>query len=113
MASIHDDAFDAALAVISSNTTVLHICHTEPTQYSEVSGYSLGTKSSPTFTGPATGDTSGRKTTVDAISDGTVSGDGTAAYWALVDGSRLLAAGALSYTGSDEREHLHTDRFRH
>lgn len=98
MASIHDDALDAALNEISNNVTVLHICSSEPANYSEVSTYSLGTKNSPSFTGPLAGDTSGRKITVDAISNGSVSADGTAYYWALVDGSRLLASGALTDT---------------
>lgn len=98
MPMIHDDALDAALNVIQSNTTVLHICDTEPTDYASIS--SLGSKSSPSIGTPENGDTSGRKITVASVSDGSVSADGTAAYWALADASRLLAAGALTSTQS-------------
>jgi type V secretory pathway adhesin AidA len=98
MASIHTDALDAALGVID-DATVLHICSSEPADYAGVSSVSLGT-ATPSFTGPDTGDTSGRKITVDAISDGSVSDTGTAANWALVDGTRLLASGDLSSSQS-------------
>lgn len=98
MASIHADAQDALLNVIASNATVLHICSSEPANYAGVAAVSLGTKTTPTFTGPVAGDVSGRKITVDAITDGSVSADGTASHWAIVDGTRLLAAGALSAT---------------
>jgi hypothetical protein len=98
MASLHIDVLDAALEEISTNATVLHICDSEPANYAAVSGASLGTKSSPSFTGPATGDVSGRKITVDAVTDGSVTSDGTASHFAIVDASRLLAAGSLSAT---------------
>ena len=59
----------------------------------------MGNKATPAFTGPAN-DTSGRKLTVDAITDGAVTGDGTAGWWALTDdsASKLLAAGELNAT---------------
>jgi len=99
MAKIHDDALDACLEVID-DATVLHICSSEPANYAAVSGASLGTKSSPGFTGPADGDASGRKITVDAITDGSVTSTDTATHWALVDGSRLLATDALASSQS-------------
>jgi len=96
MSFIHDDALDAALGVID-DATALHICSAEPSTYAEAtSTYDLGDKSSPSFTGPVNGDTSGRKITVDAITDGSVTATDTATHWALVDGTRLLAAGSLS-----------------
>lgn len=98
MAFIHDNAHDALLNYIKNNATVLHICSTEPTQYSEVATYTLGNKSTPGFTGPAAGDASGRKITVTAISDGSVTADGTAAFWAIVSGTELLAANDLAAT---------------
>ena len=93
-AYINDDAPDAYLDVIATGT-VLHICSSQPADYAAVAGVSLGTKSSPGFTGPANGDVSGRKLTVDAISDGSVTGTGTASHYAIVDGSRLLVTDAL------------------
>jgi hypothetical protein len=94
---IIDAAFDAALNEIKTNATVLHICSSQPADYSAVAGVSLGTKTPPAFTGPAD-HTSGRKITVTAITDGTATGTGTASHYAIVDGSRLLSAQALSAT---------------
>ena len=95
MPLIADSAFDAALAVVQG-ATVLHICSSEPASFAAVDGVSLGTKATPTFTGPAAGDVSGRKVTVDAITDGSVTATGTASHFALVNASVLLAAGALA-----------------
>jgi hypothetical protein len=92
---IHDDALDACLDEIALGT-VMHICSSEPANYAAVAGVSLGTKSTPTFTGPVNGDVSGRKLTVDAISNGSVTSTGTASHFALVDASRLLVAGPLA-----------------
>lgn len=100
MANIHIDALDSALSEISTNTNTLHICSSEPADYAGIAAVSLGTKASPTFSGPTTGDTSGRKITIDSISNGNVTSDGTAGYWVLADtdGSRLLASGSLGST---------------
>lgn len=96
MAYINHDALDAALGVID-DANALYITSAEATTRTEaVTTYALGTKASPGFTGPAAGDVSGRKITVDAITDGTVTGTDTATHWALVDGTRLLATGALT-----------------
>ena len=100
MAFIADANFDAALSRISTNTENLYITSAEATSFAEASStYKLCTKASPAFTGPAD-DTSGRKVTVDAITDGTVNATGTAGYWALTDdsASELLATGALAST---------------
>ena len=97
-ATISNEVFDAALSYISTNTETLYICSQQPTTFLEASStYALGSKASLSFTGPAD-DTSGRKLTVDAISDGSVSADGTAVWIALTDdsGSILLVAQALS-----------------
>jgi hypothetical protein len=99
-ATLHDDVFDAALNVVKNNTENLYICSSMPTTFAEASStYKLGVKATPSFTGPAD-HTSGRKVTVDAITDGTVSGTGTAGYFALTDdsASKLLAAQALNAT---------------
>jgi hypothetical protein len=99
MPYLHDDILDAALQYIEDNVENLYICSAEPTTFAEAnSTYKLGSKATPTITGPANGDTSGRKTTVDAITDGSVTGTGTATHWALTDdsASKLLATGALA-----------------
>jgi hypothetical protein len=100
MAFIGDDVLDAACNEVATGTA-LHICSQEPATYAEASStYTLGNKSSPGFTGPANGDVSGRKIAVDAIADGSVTGTDTATHWAIVDGSALLAAGALDSSQS-------------
>jgi len=105
MAYIHDDILDAAASYISTNTENLYIDDdtAEPTTYTQAqSTYKCGTKASPSFTGPANGDVSGRKITVDAITDGTVDATATAAYWSLTDNSntKLLVVGSLASTQS-------------
>lgn len=87
---IATDIGDAALRV--------DICSAAPTTYAEAtSTYTLGNEQDVTTTGPANGDTSGRKLTVDAITAGDVTGTNTATHWALTDGtSVLIAAGPLA-----------------
>jgi len=99
MGKLGDSVFDAALGEIDNGTT-LTICSSEPANYAGISGVALGSKSSPSFTGPADGTTSGRKITIDAITDGSVTATGTASHWALDDGATLLAAGALDSSQS-------------
>lgn len=94
MAIIGDDVFDAALNEIKTATTLV-ICSAEPSDYAGISAVVLGSKASPSFTGPVDGDASGRKITVDAITDGAVTATGTASHYALHDGASLLAAGSL------------------
>jgi len=100
MVAIVDAVYDAALQYIEDNAGAIHICSQEPTTYTEAtSTYTLGNKATPTITGPVNGDTNGRKTTVDAITDGSVTGTGTASHWALVKTSAttsILATGALT-----------------
>ena len=100
MPFIHDDALDALLADIDDNAEELHICSTEPTNYTEAtSTYSLGQKTSLLITAPADRGGGGRELVIPAITDGAVDVTGTADYWAIVKASatsRLLAAGDLS-----------------
>jgi hypothetical protein len=101
-ATLHDDVFDGALNIVKNNTENLYICSTMPTTFAEASStYKLGVKATPAFTGPAD-DTSGRKLTITAITDGTVSATGTAGFFALTDdsASKLLVAQALNATQS-------------
>jgi len=101
MSLVADRCLDAALQVLTSEVNRLDICSSEPTTYTQAtSTYTLGNKTSPTVGSPADAIPNGRKVTVSAITNGTVTGTGTAGYWALVDtsNSRLLAAGALSAT---------------
>ena len=102
MAYIGSVVLDGALNVIRNTTENLYICNAEPATFAQASStYRLGTRASPAFTGPGPGDVSGRKITVNAITDGAVTVTDTATHWALTDdsGSALLAAGALAGGG--------------
>ena len=99
MALLDNTVFDSGLSVLDTLADILYICDTAPTTYTEASStYALGNKAAPTVGAPADAGGGGRQVTVSAITDGTVTGTGTAAYWALCDESEsaLLAAGDLS-----------------
>jgi len=96
MAYINDLAFDAAISYLITNGNRLHICSQEPTVVGTL--YSLGNKASITLGAAGGGTPSGRKTTVPAITDGTVTGNGTATHWAIINTAAtiLVATGQLS-----------------
>lgn len=103
MASLGDRVFDNGLTVLDTEVDKLYICSTLPTTYTEaITTYALGVKNTPTVSAPADRSGGGREVTVSAITDGSVTGNGTAGYYALVDSAntRLLAAGALSASQS-------------
>ena len=97
MSYLNDEALDGGLDWIIATATTLHICSAEPANFAGIASVELGTKSGLTLTGPANGDTDGRKVTCPAVTDGAVTAADTAAHWALSNGSdTLVAAGALS-----------------
>ena len=97
MAFVNDAVRDAALDYLIGEAATLHICSAEPASYAGIAAVALGSKSGLTLTGPTDGATDGRAATVPAITDGSVTGTGTATHWALSDGTAaLLASGALS-----------------
>ena len=91
---LDNTVYDAALNVVKTTATQLCICSAQPTTYAQAtSTYMLALATgltSGSFTGPATGDVSGRKLTVNAITGTTVTNSGTALYVALCSGSVLL-----------------------
>jgi len=98
MPYLHPDLFDEGLDVVAGSNRVLHICDTEPTTYTEASStYTIGNKSAPTISAP-TNEGTGRKVTISAITDGTVTANDTATHFAIVDTgtSRLLCVQALA-----------------
>ena len=97
MAFISDTVFDNGLTVVDTNGTRLDICSTEPTTYTEAtSTFTLGNDTVNTGA-PTNGATDGRRVIVPAISAGTVTGTGTAGFWALTNGSdTLYATGSLA-----------------
>lgn len=94
----NDLLIDLALQETETSGTRLDICSAEPATYTEAtSTYTLGNKTGCTYTGPADRSPNGRKTTVDAISGGSVTGTGTASHWAM---SKTTATTYLGVTTS-------------
>lgn len=100
MAFIADVVFDSGLSYADTNGTRIDICSSEPTTYGQATtegAVSLGNKTGLNTGAPEAGATDGRRVIVPAITDGTVTTNGTATHWALTDGaSVLIATGALS-----------------
>lgn len=99
MAYLPDAAYDALLNYIQDKAEDLHICSQEPTTLTEATTtYSLGSKTGITMAEPSNRTGGGRECVVSAITDGSVSGNGTATHWAIVKSSataELLATGTL------------------
>jgi predicted metalloprotease with PDZ domain len=104
MAVLADRVLDLGLTVLDTEATAIHICSSEPASFAAVAGVTLGNKTLAAggIGAPAARTPSGRKVTVAAFSDGSVTGTGTASHYAVVDGvnSRLLAASTLSASQS-------------
>lgn len=96
MTFINDEVFDQGLDYADTNGDRLDICSAEPANYAGIAAVSLGNDTVNTGVTEA-GATDGRRVIVPAITAGSVTGTGTAAYWALSDGSAvLIASGALT-----------------
>lgn len=100
MVYLNDTVLDDGLQYLTDNGGRLDICSQEPSTYTEAtSTYTLGNKTSPTVGSPTNGDSNGRKVVISAITDGSVTGTGTATHWALTKTTAttaLLAAQSLS-----------------
>ena len=99
MPFINDRVFDNGLTVLDTEANRLDICSTEPGTYvAAPSTNTLGNKTSLSVGAPADGVSNSRRVIVAAITDGTVTGTGSATHWAITDtvNSRLLATGSLS-----------------
>jgi hypothetical protein len=103
MATIADRVLDEGLSVLDLEANRVDVCSQEPTTYAEAtSTYTLGNSTSVTISAPADRTGGGRKVTMSAISDGSVSGTGTATHYAISDttNSRLLVTGSLTASQS-------------
>lgn len=100
MAFINDEIFDQGLDYADTNGTRIDICSSEPTTYAQAtSTLTLGNKTGVNTGATEDAATDGRRVIVPAVTDGSVTGSGTASHWALTDGSStLLATGPLSTT---------------
>lgn len=101
MALIADYILDLALSELDTASTTFHLCSSEPANYAGIAAVQLGTKVGPTISAPADRTPNGRKVTVSAITDGTVSATGSATHWAISKGGNtLMASGSLSASQS-------------
>ena len=103
MAFLNDRVFDNGLTVLDTEANAVHVTSAEATNYTEAtSTYSLGSSSSLSIGAPGDRVGGGRKVSVTAISDGSITGTGTVTHYALVDtaNSRLLATAALTASQS-------------
>jgi len=103
MASLADRVFDNGLTVLDTEANRIDITSQESTTYAEAtSTHTLGNSTSLSIAAPSDRGGGGREVVIAAISDGSVSGTGTATHYAIVDtsNSRLLATGSLSASQS-------------
>lgn len=103
MATLNDRVFDNGLTVLDTEANAIHVTSQEATTYAEAtSTYTLGNSTSLSIGAPQDRSGGGREVVVAAISDGSVTGTGTATHYAIVDtsNSRLLATGSLTASQS-------------
>ena len=99
MPSLNNRVFDNGLSVLDTEASRIDLTSQEATSYTEAtSTYTLGNSTSLSIAAPSDRSGGGREVVVAAISDGSVTGNGTATHYAIVDtvNSRLLATGSLS-----------------
>jgi len=103
MAFLADKVFDEGLNILDQDANAIHVTSQEATTYTEAtSTYTLGSSTSLSIGAPADRTGGGRKVTVAAITDGSISGTGTVTHYAIVDttNSILLATAALTASQS-------------
>ena len=103
MSTIADRVLDSGLETLTNEANRVDVCSQEPTTYAEAtSTYTLGNTTTVTISSPADRSGGGRKVTLSAISDGSVSGTGTATHYSISDttNSRLLVTGSLTASQS-------------
>lgn len=102
MPFIADRVLDLGLNVLDTEATHIYICSSEPATFAAATTTAaLGSRNfgaGGCFGAPSARTPSGRRVTSTAITDGSVTGTGTATHWAVTDNtnSRLLATGNLS-----------------
>lgn len=103
MATLADRCFDNGLTVLDTEASRIDVCSQEPTTYAEAtSTYTLGNSTSLSGAAPSDRSGGGREVVFAAITDGSITGTGTATHYAIVDVSntRLLVTGSLSASQS-------------
>lgn len=98
-----DNILDQGIKYLDDHGSRLDICSALPASYAEATtdgNKSLGYKSGIAISAPGDRTPDGRKVTISAITDGTVTDTDTATHWAITDGvSELLAANTLAGGG--------------
>ena len=102
MATLNDRVFDNGLTVLDTEANRIDITSAEATSFANVSAVTLGNSTSLSIGAPQDRSGGGREVVVAAITDGSVTGTGTATHYAIVDtvNSRLLATGSLTASQS-------------
>ena len=99
MATLDNRVFDNGLTVLDTEANKLLITSQEAASFTEANAtYALGDTTSLSIAAPSDRTGGGREVVAAAISDGSVTGNGTATHYAIVDtvNSRLLATGSLT-----------------
>ena len=99
MATLGDRVFDAGLSALDTEANKVLVTSQEASTYTEANAtYALGNSTSLSIAAPSDRTGGGRKVTVAAVSDGSITATGTATHYAIVDttNSRLLATAALT-----------------
>lgn len=103
MALLDNRVFDNGLSVLDLEANAIYVTSQQAVSYTDATNTSaLGNSTSLSIGPPQDRAGGGRQVVVAAISDGTITGTGTATHYAIVDtlNSRLLAAGLLSASQS-------------
>ena len=99
MATLDNRVFDNGLTVLDTEANKLLITSQEAASFVEANVlYALGNTTSLSIAAPSDRAGGGREVVAAAISDGSVTGNGTATHYAVVDtvNARLLATGSLT-----------------
>ena len=99
MATLDNHVFDNGLTVLDTEANKLLITSQEAATYTEANAtYALGNTTTLSIAAPSDRTGGGREVVAAAITDGSVTGSGTATHYAVVDttNTRLLATGSLT-----------------
>jgi hypothetical protein len=101
MATLNNRVFDNGLSVLDAEANKITLTSQEATTYTEGNAtYALGSSTSLSIAAPSDRTGGGREVVVAEVTDGSISADGTATHYAILDtvNSRLLATGSLTET---------------
>jgi len=102
MATLNDRVFDNGLSTLDLEANAIHVTSAEATDFANVAAVTLGNSTSLSIGASQDRTGGGREVVVAAITDGSVTGTGTATHYAIVDtvNSRLLATSTLTASQS-------------